>query len=62
MAVGSSFAAMNTMYAAVSRRSKEIGTLRVQDFRRAEFFSASFWNRCFSRSWAGYSAVCSFSR
>jgi putative ABC transport system permease protein len=32
MAVGSSFAAMNTMYAAVSRRSAEIGTLRVLGF------------------------------
>ena len=29
MAVGSSFAAMNTMYAAVARRAKEVGTLRV---------------------------------
>ena len=35
MAVGSSFAAMNTMYAAVSRRSAEIGTLRVLGFSRA---------------------------
>ena len=34
MAVGSSFAAMNTMYAAVSRRAKEIGTLRVLGFSR----------------------------
>jgi putative ABC transport system permease protein len=32
MAVGSSFAAMNTMYAAVARRSREIGTLRVLGF------------------------------
>lgn len=32
MAVGSCFAAMNTMYAAVARRSKEIGTLRVLGF------------------------------
>jgi putative ABC transport system permease protein len=35
MAIGSSFAAMNTMYAAVSRRSREIGTLRVLGFSRA---------------------------
>jgi len=35
MAVGSSFAAMNTMYAAVSRRAREIGTLRVLGFSRA---------------------------
>lgn len=34
MAVGSAFAAMNTMYAAVSRRSREIGTLRVLGFSR----------------------------
>jgi len=34
MAVGSSFAAMNTMYAAVARRGKEIGTLRVLGFSR----------------------------
>lgn len=34
MAVGSSFAAMNTMYAAVARRRKEIGTLRVLGFSR----------------------------
>ena len=32
MAVGSCFAAMNTMYAAVARRSREIGTLRVLGF------------------------------
>ncbi len=34
MAVGSSFAAMNTMYAAVARRSREIGTLRALGFTR----------------------------
>lgn len=34
MAVGSGFAATNTMYAAVSRRSREIGTLRVLGFSR----------------------------
>ena len=34
MAIGSSFAAMNTMYAAVARRAKEIGTLRVLGFSR----------------------------
>jgi ABC-type antimicrobial peptide transport system permease subunit len=32
MAVGSAFAATNTMYAAVSRRSREIGTLRALGF------------------------------
>jgi putative ABC transport system permease protein len=35
MAVGSVFAAMNTMYAAVARRSAEIGTLRVLGFSKS---------------------------
>ena len=34
MAVGSSFAAMNTMYAAVARRAKEVGVLRLLGFSR----------------------------
>ena len=34
MAIGSTFAAMNTMYAAVARRAKEIGTLRVIGYTR----------------------------
>jgi len=34
MAIGSSFAAMNTMYAAVARRSREIGALRTLGFSR----------------------------
>ncbi len=34
MAVGAGFAGMNTMYAAVARRTKEIGTLRVLGFKR----------------------------
>ena len=34
MAVGSAFAATNTMYAAVARRAKEIGTLRALGFSR----------------------------
>ncbi|MGH7427709.1 MAG: ABC transporter permease [Candidatus Methylomirabilaceae bacterium] len=33
MSIGASFAAMNTMYAAVARRSREIGVLRVLGFR-----------------------------
>ncbi|MBI2457485.1 MAG: ABC transporter permease [candidate division NC10 bacterium] len=33
MAIGASFAVMNTMYAAVARRSREIGILRVLGFR-----------------------------
>src|SRR5205823_7124395 len=34
MAIGSVFAAANTMYAAVSYRSREIATLRIMGFRR----------------------------
>jgi putative ABC transport system permease protein len=34
MAVGSCFAVMNTMYAATSRRTREIATLRVLGFKR----------------------------
>jgi putative ABC transport system permease protein len=42
MAIGSSFAAMNTMYAAVARRSKEIGTLRILGFSRASILLSFF--------------------
>jgi putative ABC transport system permease protein len=42
MAVGSSFAAMNTMYAAVARRAKEIGTLRVLGFSRSSILLSFF--------------------
>jgi putative ABC transport system permease protein len=42
MAVGSCFAAMNTMYAAVARRSKEIGTLRVLGFSRGSILLSFF--------------------
>ena len=42
MAVGSSFAAMNTMYAAVARRAKEIGTLRVLGFSRGSILASFF--------------------
>ncbi len=34
MAIGSSFAAMNTMYTAVARRAREIGVLRMLGFSR----------------------------
>ncbi len=40
MAVGSAFAAMNTMYAAVARRGKEIGTLRVLGFSRRSILAS----------------------
>lgn len=42
MAVGSSFAAMNTMYAAVARRAREIGTLRVLGFSRGSILVSFF--------------------
>src|SRR5487761_2651639 len=44
MAVGSSFAAMNTMYAAVARRAKEVGTLRVLGFSRGSILTSFFWD------------------
>lgn len=40
MAVGSSFAAMNTMYAAVAYRSREIATLRVIGFSRPSILTS----------------------
>ena len=40
MAIGSSFAAMNTMFTAVSRRTKEIGVLRMLGFSRGSILSS----------------------
>ncbi len=49
MAVGSAFAATNTMYAAVSRRTREIGTLRALGFGRgAILLSFVFESVCLS--------------
>jgi putative ABC transport system permease protein len=42
MAIGSCFAAMNTMYAAVARRSAEIGTLRVLGFSKSGILISFF--------------------
>jgi putative ABC transport system permease protein len=42
MAVGSCFAAMNTMYAAVGRRAKEVGTLRVLGFTKGSILLSFF--------------------
>ncbi len=42
MGVGSSFAAMNTMYAAVARRAQEIGTLRVLGFSNGSILFSFF--------------------
>jgi ABC-type antimicrobial peptide transport system permease subunit len=40
MAVGSCFAAMNTMYAAVAYRAREIATLRTIGFSRASILTS----------------------
>jgi len=40
MAIGSSFAAMNTMYAAVAYRSREIATLRIIGFSRPSILTS----------------------
>jgi len=42
MAIGSAFAAMNTMYSAVARRTAEIGTLRVLGFSRGAVLLSFF--------------------
>ncbi|MDQ2844423.1 MAG: ABC transporter permease [Acidobacteriota bacterium] len=42
MAIGSCFASMNTMYAAVARRSTEIGTLRILGFTRGSILFSFF--------------------
>ncbi len=42
MGVGSSFAAMNTMYAAVARRAREVGTLRVLGFSQGSILLSFF--------------------
>ena len=40
MSIGAAFSAMNTMYASVGARSREIGTLRVLGFHRASIYLA----------------------
>jgi putative ABC transport system permease protein len=40
MSVGAIFAAMNTMYASVGARTREIGTLRVLGYRRASIMAS----------------------
>jgi putative ABC transport system permease protein len=57
MAIGSAFAAMNTMYAAVARRSAEIGTLRVLGFSRAGIL-ASFLIEAVTLSFLGGGLGC----
>ena len=38
MSIGAAFSAMNTMYASVGARTREIGTLRVLGFKRREIY------------------------
>lgn len=38
MSIGAAFSAMNTMYAAVGARTREIGTLRVLGFKRRDIY------------------------
>ena len=38
MSIGAAFAAMNTMYAGIGARAREIGTLRVLGFRRRAIY------------------------
>lgn len=40
MSLGAAFAAMNTMYASVGARAREIGTLRVLGFRRRAIYAS----------------------
>jgi putative ABC transport system permease protein len=43
LTIGAIFAAMNTMYAAVSGRTSEIGTLRAIGYRRREILASFQW-------------------
>jgi ABC-type antimicrobial peptide transport system permease subunit len=43
LTAGAIFSAMNTMYAAVAGRSREIGTLRALGFRRREILASFQW-------------------
>ncbi|HEY8240799.1 MAG TPA: ABC transporter permease [Kiritimatiellia bacterium] len=40
MSIGAAFSAMNTMYASVGARTREIGTLRVLGFRRRHIYAS----------------------
>ena len=55
MAIGSAFAAMNTMYAAVARRAKEVGTLRVLGFTKGSILLSFFMESLLlSLDWRNY--------
>src|SRR6185436_4139332 len=52
MSIGAVFSAMNTMYASVGARAREIGTLRVLGFKRSSIYLA-FMIECVLLSLAG---------
>lgn len=58
MAIGSAFAATNTMYAAVARRSKEIGTLRALGFTRSMILRSFALESVFLAVLGGIAGVC----
>jgi putative ABC transport system permease protein len=43
LSIGAMFSAMNTMYASVASRTKEIGTLRALGYRRREILASFQW-------------------
>ncbi len=57
MAVGSAFAATNTMYAAVARRAKEIGTLRALGFARGSILVSFICESICWRCWGDAGGV-----
>ncbi|HSH17296.1 MAG TPA: ABC transporter permease [Verrucomicrobiae bacterium] len=57
MGLGAAFAAMNTMYAAVGARGREIGTLRVLGFRKGSIYLA-FMVESLIVAWFGGMAGC----
>ncbi len=60
LAVGAVFGAMNTMYSAVARRVREVGTLRVLGFGRGTVLLAFVVESAVLRGWpAASSASCS---
>ena len=52
---------MNTMYAAVARRSREIGTLRILGFTREAFCLAFFIESMLLSLLGGTASVCYWS-
>jgi len=54
---GAAFAAMNTMYAAVGARTREIGTLRVLGFLPRQIYASFLFESVEGGAWRGrYSA------